>query len=192
MHNIEYYTYQDEPLGVDRKRVQADLDAHAAYEDRGEGCKGLYNRIRWLDSLGIFKDYDEALKAIQRNDRHGYDQLAVRFYTYQKIQNRKIDELEEKVKAAQIAYTDKARHLWAKDGKSEFVGCKGCGSKLKRELISSNQCPLCFKDLRPETTLKAIRAAKERFDKAEKEMKDFKYAKSPRRVNWLVKIEYHT
>lgn len=32
--------------------------------------------------------------------------------------------------------------------KSEYIGCKNCGSKLKISLISGEQCPLCSNDLR--------------------------------------------
>lgn len=41
--------------------------------------------------------------------------------------------------------------------KSEFIGCKGCGSKLKVSLIHGESCPLCYTDLRGQTTLDTIK-----------------------------------
>ena len=37
MHNIEYYTYDE---NVKRELVQKELDHHAAMEDYQEGCTG--------------------------------------------------------------------------------------------------------------------------------------------------------
>lgn len=76
MHNIEYYSF---PEKVDREKVQNELDEHAAFEDRYEGCSGLDSPIRWLERVGIFDDYDKAREGIAANDRNWYDQLAVRY-----------------------------------------------------------------------------------------------------------------
>ena len=39
---------------------------------------------------------------------------------------------------------------------SEYIGCSCCGSKLKRELLKSDFCPLCKADLRSNTIQETI------------------------------------
>lgn len=49
-------------------------------------------------------------------------------------------------------YTEHSIHSF----KSEYVGCKNCGSKLKISLVKGEVCPLCRKDLRSSTTLETL------------------------------------
>ena len=41
--------------------------------------------------------------------------------------------------------------------KSEYIGCKQCGSKLKLKLIHGDICPLCYNDLRSKTTVQKLK-----------------------------------
>lgn len=54
--------------------------------------------------------------------------------------------------------------------KSEFVGCKKCGSKLKRELLFSEFCPLCKTDLRSKTTVDTLQRYKAKIKQLTKEL----------------------
>lgn len=189
MHNIEYYEY---PENVNQKKVQMELDHHVAMEDYQEGCSGLNGDIRWLNRLGVAKDRDDAERLIKLNDRGWYDQLAVMFYHPIRTQaNQRLKTLDERENNARQAYNAK-NGVWAESLKAEFVGCRHCGSKLKRELIHTNICPVCRKDLRPDTTLAQVKAAELKWKKAQAEHNSYRIDHSKKEVRWLVKIEYHT
>ena len=67
-----------------------------------------------------------------------------------------------------------------------------CGSRLKISYLTSNFCPVCKEDLRPEYILKSIRAADAKLESATKKLCDYIEKHSKKEVRWLVKIEYHT
>jgi|APSaa5957512576_1039674.scaffolds.fasta_scaffold54086_2 hypothetical protein len=50
--------------------------------------------------------------------------------------------------------------------KNDFVGCRGCKSKLSRQHLTSSFCPLCHTVLLSETSLKRIEKAKDKAQKA--------------------------
>lgn len=188
-HNIEYYTYEE---NIKRDWVQQKLDHYVAQADWQEGCSGLPRPIRWLDTVFVYEDQEAAEKAIEGLDRGDYDQLAVRYYEYQKNDTKARQALCEKIKITRANYDDKQMTIWAAGLKAEFVSCRKCGSKLKREYIKQNHCPVCHADLRPESTLATIAKAKERWAGSMKALADYDKAHGKRKVMWLVKIEYHT
>lgn len=188
-HNIEYYTYED---NIKRDCVKQKLDHYVAQADWQEGCSGLPRPIRWLDTVFVYEDQEAAEKAIQSLDRGDYDQLAVRYYEYQKNDSKARQALCEKIKKAHDDYYNKLNPVWAAGLKAEFVSCRKCGSKLKREYIKRNTCPVCGADLRPESTLATIAKAKERWAGSMKALADYDKAHGKKKVMWLVKIEYHT
>lgn len=189
MHNIEYFEYGGE---ISRENVQRILDKRVQRETYQEGGHGLDKPIRWLENEPICLNYETAKNVIRQFDNGWYDQLAIRYYAPDSgFMTKKYTALCEKVEAAYKAYCDK-NYIWAKRLKAEYVGCKTCGSKLKREYITTNKCPVCRADLRPETTLKAVEAAYERWKKAQEEEKKYKNVHAKKKVMWLVKIEYHT
>lgn len=189
MHNIEYFTY---PENVKKDIVQKELDHVVACEDYKEGCKGLGQPIRWLENLGICADYESAEKLLRVNDRGWYDQLAVRFYEPIPFKGKAVDELAERAQKAGDAYRKADNAVWASGFKSEYVGCRSCGSKLKRELLRTNLCPVCRADLRPDSTLKLIDVARNKWRLAQMAHDGYIKQHAKKCVKWLVKIEYHT
>lgn len=189
MHNVEYFTYDE---NIKRDWVQRELDHYVSCETYQEGGHGLGQNIRWLESLGVCENYDEAEQCIKDHDRKWYDQLAVRYYEPAKgFSDKKLEELKAKTSSLLDNYHAKDC-VWANGLKSEYTRCKKCGSKIKREYIKTNRCPVCSADLRPETTLKAVQAAKERWEKAWKAVDEYINKHAKKTVKWLVKIEYHT
>lgn len=189
MHNVEYFTYDE---NIKRDWVQRELDHYVSCETHREGGHGLGQSIRWLENLPVQGDRGLAEKAIEQNDRGWYDQLAVKFLEpVLGFTDKKVEELRAKERTALDAYHAKDS-VWAKGLKAEYVSCKTCGSKLRRQYIQTNYCPLCRKDLRPESTLKAVEAAKSRWHKAQEATKAYIDQHAKKNVKWLVKIEYHT
>jgi len=189
MHNREYYTY---PENVKRDWVQQDLDAYVRRETYGEGGHGLPGSIRWIENTPVSENEDTARDLIRHYDRGNYDQLAVRYYKPERIESKAALELSRKLRAAYDEYTKRNNEVWVAGIKAEFVSCRNCGSKLCREYIKGNRCPVCFGDLRPASMLKSVEAAKAKFQKARLAEEKYIAAHSKKKVMWMVKIEYHT
>ena len=189
MHNIEYRNY---PLNVNRKSVQKELDAYAAYEDRHEGCSGLYRDIRWIEN-GISENYDEAIKRIEINDREDYDQLAVKYKQYHPVKTKKLDTLRERFAEATKLLYEKERkiHYSAENVSVEFVSCRNCHSRFATKYLKTNVCPMCKEDLRPISTLENIENTRKKVAALKEQIKQ-EENKGKFDVRWLVKIEYHT
>ena len=200
-HVVKYFDY---PESVNRNSVQAECDHLAAMDDWEEGCSGLNADIRWLEREPICNSYEEAEERIGQLDKGWYDQLAVRYYEAKdgvKKQSKAYENAVQMLTNANQAQQDlkvKIREAFF-NRKSEFVGCKQCGSKLSIKYLSKTNCPLCGRNLLSETDTDRLMKADQRRLEAQKrvteeEKKDSlriaKQAKN-RQVRWLVKIEYH-
>lgn len=192
-HEIRYGTY---PLNCNKAGVQADWDEVVGHEDYQEGASGLPSGIRWLDVT--LPSYEEAKEYIEKHDRNWYDCLAVKYLDFSKVPpNKKVEELAAKVLTLTNRYREKMNEFHFANVKSEFIGCKTCGSKIARKHLRGNRCPVCSADMRPESTLNSIAAAKAAVEKAEANLAEEKrkYQKKcedKAEVKWLVKVEFHT
>ena len=91
------------------------------------------------------------------------------------------------------------QHYTTSTVKSEFLGCKNCGSRLAVKYLRGNQCPLCRADLRPKTTLDRLRTMEENIVELIKQVDDLSRAENAKAAErakkcetfWLVRIEYH-
>lgn len=186
-HNICHRIY---PEKVNKKNVQEEWDEYVRMEDWQEGASGLVNPIRWIDK--IYATEEEAHKAIEEMDRGWYDQLAVKFYNPITFSNKKTEELHTVTSDAYKEYTKRNTELYANTITSALITCKGCNSKLAREYLKSNHCPVCRAELRPEHMLKRIAAAERKYQTALKNEKEYTLKHAKKEICWLVKIEYHT
>ena len=196
-HNIRYFTYTDK---VDRKKVEAELNAFVAHEDRYEGCSGLPHPIRWLDT--VCDSQDEAEEYIEKMDRRNYDCLAVKFRDTPREfwKSKKYLELLERQEKAWDRYKEEDGKIRLQDQKSAYITCRHCGSKLNRMTLiqqfgaGSNHCPVCKGDLRSDTVLKAIENIRNRYVQLGAQIKEEvkKASRKNTEIKWLVKIEYHT
>lgn len=194
-HEIKYGIY---PENVNRDDVQNDWNNYVAHEDWQEGANGLVRSIRWIEDV-ILNSQEEAYDCINKHDDGDYDQLAVRFRdaNIKPDASKKYNVLGKKLSSLKAEYQHKNSIAYATTVKSEYVGCKHCGSKLSARYIqNTNKCPLCRSDLRSPTTLANIKRLQERIleaeeqFKAEKEKLNKKLSKSAE-IKWLVKVEYH-
>lgn len=187
-HNVEYRAY---PENVNKNKVQDEWDAYVRIADRGEGASGLPGKIRWLSP--VFDTQDEAEEYIRQNDRNNYDQLAVRFRVPGKRSSR-TDALWAKFQTEKAKFREVNAKLHFIGAKAEFIGCKNCGSKISSRYLTSNCCPVCRADMRPETVLKRLKAMSEKIEKIWGEYQESQKKDNQKsdELNWLVKIEYHT
>lgn len=193
-HNVRYAEY---PENVDRNKVQADWDNYVRHEDWGEGASGLPGKIRWLD-CSPFDSRESAESYIRSVDNGWYDQLAVRYKDVEIVKSRRYQYLEKRLHDLKNEYEKKNSICYATTVKSEYIGCKSCGSRLASKYIQhTNKCPLCRNDLRSPTTLASLERLNGRIQDTLKLLKeeDRRLAKKQEKhadVKWLVKIEYHT
>lgn len=189
-HNIQYFTFTERKS---TKAINTELNEYVRKATWNEGGHGIDGGIRFIDK--VLPDYQAACDFIEKNDRGWYDCLAVKFKDTPKDKSTKrLDELKEKLRVAYNEFQEANNKVAAKDFKSEFVGCKNCGSKINREYIRSNSCPVCHADMRSETTQKRLAAMNAKVVKLRNDIKDEerKLAEKHGQICWLVKIEYHT
>ena len=187
-HNIDYRSY---PEAVSRVKVKNELDHFVSMEDWQEGCSGLYNPIRWIETV-ICDDYEKAIEYIANADRGDYDNVAVRYYNFLPYFDKKVEELEAKKDSAYKKYREVEGIIYPKTVKAAYITCKVCGSKLSRARLTGNNCPLCRNNLCPDSHKGKVKAAKDRFIKASDNLRKYKRSKAKKEILWLVKFEYHT
>ena len=198
-HDIQYRTYS---LNMNKKTIERELNHYVSCATWQEGGGGLAHPIRWIDH--VCKDYDEAIDYIKSHDKGWYDQIAVKYkvipYNINQPTSKKYETLQKRVEAEKAKLTAYSNAHAISTFKAEFVGCPCCGSRLKKQLLAGNTCPLCKTDMRGKTTLDTIARYKSNISSLENQMReecaklDEAYRKKVEKtatVEWLVKIEYH-
>ena len=192
-HNIRYGVY---PENVNKRSVQSHWDSVAAHEDYMEGASGLGSDIRWLEF--VCADEKSAEEYIKNHDKGWYDCLAVKFKKVDNVKKtKKHEDLERRYNETVTQLSQIEGTVFCKDFKSQYLGCKKCGSKLNKDYMKSNKCPLCGEDMRSDTVLKNIarlKALEKELGKAirEEELKLAEKVGKKCEILWLVKVEYHT
>lgn len=131
---------------------------------------------------------------IHNHDGGWYKGIAVKFYDHSKCKKtKKIETLEQRIAENTIKLNEYVKAHSIKTFKAAYIGCSCCGSRLNKELLKNNRCPVCFEDLRAKSTLERI----EGFKKKEKELRAQIEAEKQKdkknvSVKWLVKFEYHS
>ena len=143
-----------------------------------------------------FNSREEAKAFIQSIDKE-YNQIAVKYKVVENFKPSKAFEaLKAKLFTARKAYNELNSKFHFENHTATTVGCKNCGSKLALSYLKGNKCPLCNRDLRPESTLQRIEALKQKTEALEEKldvMKKTEYAKQLSKAvdYWLIKTEWH-
>lgn len=192
-HIIDYDVYSEK---VSKSYVQEKWDK-IAYGREGSG---LPNKIRWLDIT--LNSYEEAKEYISKVDKGWYDCLAVKYkdFDISSIKApKKLQELKDRCSRLEKEYREISNIVECKTFKSQLITCKQCNSKLNKDYMHSNKCPLCGNDIRSDTTKKRIKAKYDALlsirQQIEEENKKL-LTKQSKQINnatirWLVKVEYH-
>ena len=189
-HAIDYLHFEEK---MSKKAIEEACNERSERYSDYHGV--LYHNIRWLDK--ICEDLQAAEDYIEENDRYNYDQLAVRYRVYPKLESSKtLLSLIERRKKEHTKLEEYIKNHSIKTFKSDYIGCPKCGSKLKISLLRSECCALCYTDLRGKTTLdtiaryqKNIKELNEKIKAEERNIQQKNLKKST--LKWLVKIEYH-
>ena len=186
MHNLCYKDYDGS-----KSIAEIEKDIIAIVSSSGDG----YGTSSIKEIPGVCDTKNEAFSELAKYIDF-YGGYAIRYRDPAAMQKSKVPELMKKRTALQ---TERAEYMLANavlKGKSEYISCKQCGSKLKRKLIVGNYCPLCGADL----SVKAVRDKVARYDIKIKKVEDSiadnikKNAKRQREAKtlWLVRYEYHS
>lgn len=189
MHNILYRVY---PESTPREKIIREVLEIVRSNGDGYGTSNVS-----FVGAKIYGSREDAEAAIDRLDgvTNGfYSGVAMRFYDFSKVAaTARIKELE-----AKRTELENARHEYIAEHspqafKAEYIGCKRCGSKLSREYLKGNFCPVCHADLRSPSTLDRIRKYDESIKATDEKIKaEQMKAKEKAKVYWLVKFEYHS
>ena len=185
-HNICHMTADE---NCDRRQIMNAITERANRD--GDGYSGP---MHWHVEVSPLKNREEAEKWIRDHDNGWYDDHAVRFYDYSDAEiTPKIKELQQKHSALTLKIREyEAKHS-VKNLKAAFIGCPECGSKLAKDRLHGNFCPLCLTDLRSKTTLDNLAGyRKKQAEICEKIKDEQEKQKSKAKVKWLIKYEYHS
>lgn len=184
MHNIRYREY---PENTTKQKITDDVLRIVSSSGDGYGT----DRIAFSDV--VCDNYDAAHTYIQKIDKGFYDGLAVKYYDFSKVKGtKKVDDLEKKIAETREKKSAFADAHSVKSQKAAFIGCPKCGSKLSRERLRGNSCPLCGMDLRAPSTLERLKSYDTRISEYEKQIAEERQKnKKKARIMWLVKFEYH-
>lgn len=191
-HEIKYMTYD---VSTPISRIEAEIQHYVSCKTVEEGGHGLVDPICWKGDT-IYANYDQAYAAINAVDRP-YMQMAVKYRVYPKSEpSATMKTLEARLETEIQKRTDYAKKHSVSTFKAEYIGCPTCGSKLKRELLHGEHCPLCHGDLRGKTTLETLAKYSENIKELQSKIQDERLKQQKKlekqsKIVWLVKIEYH-
>ena len=187
MHNIGYMdfiygTKYDDVIEEIRDEANTHGDGYDSYQ------------MDFHEEVLPFESRDEAMAWIKQHDNGWYDDHAVRYKRYAPAKKtKKIEEYERKIAELIEAKRTYEREHSVKALLATHIGCKHCGSKLYRQLLRGETCPLCHTDLRAKTTLDKLRWFDDKRAEYENRIADEeKKQKRGYEIYWLVKYEYHS
>lgn len=186
MHNIMYETY---PEKTSEKAITEDVLHYV----QNHGDMYGTDRVQFPTSM-VFDNYEAAQNYIDSIDHDFYGGYAVKYYDFSKMKfTKKIEELQVKIKDVQTKWQEYEQAHSVKNQKAVFIGCPECGSKLNRERLKAERCPLCHAELRAKTTLERLASFESRIREYEKRIGEERMKeKKKAEVKWLVKFEYHS
>lgn len=188
-HEVNYNSFSTKQS---KNSIYAEVNERAIWD--GDYHSSLPT-IKWYDNVCL-DSYEDAERFIKQHDSY-YGQLAVK-YKHQKDfkPSKALADMQERLKQTRKTYYELDRAFHFKNHKSATVGCKECGSKIAIGYLRSNYCPVCHKDLRPESTLDRIKALKKKMDDLAQKCNEKERAERLKSIKkadeyWLVKTEYH-
>lgn len=177
-----------------RNEIYSILDQRAIEE--GDYHSGLNANIRWYNRC--FPTIEEAEKFLESNDKGWYDQLAVK-YKYQ--EDFKPSKALEQLYTRQIKIRGTYNSVFSvshfRNHKSKLITCKSCTSKIATPFLeSTNYCPVCRKDMRPDSVKQRLERLKAKINELDKEIADKEHEERLKQIDkaeeyWLVKTEFH-
>ncbi|MBS6535859.1 hypothetical protein [Peptoniphilus harei] len=182
---------------VDKKKdIMGVAQDFAFYNtNRRENPSGSYNNVLDILEGTVYEDFDSAnLKASELETIRGsYNDFAIPFYSSVKQeptkQMKNLIRRLEKITVDKCEYDEKHS---IKNLSSKLITCKHCESKLAKDFLKRNNCPVCGKDLRSQYILDRIKKYDEDYKKVNKQLVEISKKRNKKGpIKWLVKVEVH-
>lgn len=185
-HNIEYNTY---PITSSQESILADIIDIVLHSGDRYGTDSIK-----FDNVNVFESENAAYEHIRKIDKAFYGGYAVKYYDLNSIKDSaKVAELRTRISENLKKKEEYIKAHSVKLQKAAYIGCPTCGSKLNKERLWSNQCPLCRTDLRSKTVLDRIESFDKKNEDLNKKIEEEKLkSKKKATIKWLVKYEYHS
>lgn len=186
-------TYEfDEKTNINKMRLYIEEDLNM---ERGH-MEPCHLPLKLLND-DIYDDREAAEERL--SDLYGkygrHYNYGVRFYDYSGLSgSKKVNEIFRKIHDTREKMIEYNKSHTVRDFKAEYIGCPSCGSKLKRELLRSDLCPLCHTDMRSKTVLDNIARYNSKIKDLERQSRVLQKAEekknaSKRKVKWLIHAE---
>jgi len=187
-HAIEY-------IIVDKRKDIMPTAEDFAYwnvDEQENPSRSYHGNLKIHDTI-LCESYEDAVEKINALDRGWYDDHAVQFKD--KSQLKPTKQMETLIAKILKCKADRETYLSnhsVRMHKSEMIGCKNCGSKIARNYLRTETCPVCGKDLRAEYIIERLKKYNndiEQMNNKFKELQKKQTGKCP--IKWLVKVEVH-
>lgn len=187
-HCIDY-------ISVDKRNsIMKEAEEFAYYNvDRCENPHGTYHGNLTIHDTPICETYEDAVKKIESWDTGWYSDHAVQYKDKDALKPTKA--MEVLLERANKLKKDKEEYVKThslESRKSEYIGCKVCGSKLSNKYLKGNKCPVCHAELRADYIVDRIKKYDKDYNETlnqYEELKKKQTGKCP--IKWLVKVEVH-
>ena len=186
-HAIDYITVNN------KSDIMSVAESYARHNtDREENPSGSYHGNMTIHNY-VCESREDAEDFIDRHDTGFYSDHAVQFKDKSVLKpTKQMETLSAKVDKMIAERRKYYEEHAVKTRKSEFVGCKKCGSKISVKHLRGDRCPVCGNDLRAEYIIERIKKYDKDITALEKqyvELHKKQQGKCP--VRWLVKVEVH-
>lgn len=146
----------------------------------------------------VARDRDEAEEKLSElyptyGRKYNY---GVRFKEFPELTSKKADDLKRRVRETEEKKVKYTKEHSIKMLKAQYISCSKCGSKLNRELLNGETCPLCRNDLRSDTTKSTLAGYTQKISDLNKQLKAEERklqekAVAKRTMKWLVHAEVY-
>lgn len=163
--------------------------------DRHENPSGRYDNVLDILDLKIYPDYETAYRKAEEieRERGSYNDFAIPFYS--EVKQEPTKQMLNLVKRLEKLQVDKAEYAGKHSVKtlsSKLITCKHCESRVAKDFLRRESCPVCGKDLRSQYILNRLKKYDEDYRKLSRELRDIEKKRSKKGpVKWLVKVEVH-
>lgn len=182
-------------LKVDKKKdIMRAAKEFAFYNtDRGENPSGHYHgNLRVMESV-VCDSYDEAVEYINSKITRSYQDMAVQFYDTDSLKDTaQITRLRERIVKNNTAREEYIKNNNVTKQKASFITCSNCKSKINKEYIRTNSCPVCRTSMLSATVQNRIQKFYNDSKELQKQITELQAKnklKAP--IKWCVKVEVH-
>ena len=132
-------------------------------------------KIRDIHPRKVFADFDAAERYCMNEFTswmRNYNVVVAFFDTSCVKTTKRLSSLKERMDRETDKMNTYAIEHSVSEFKASYVSCPKCGSKINKDYISYDRCPLCKTDLRSETTKKTIARYRDNIIQLKKQIKD--------------------